>query len=194
MEKAAMREELDRQWEPWTAVLAATPPDATRRPGVCGSWTLHDVVGHVQAYARYHLVQARAAWTHVPPSVRETMGDRGEMGSDGGSLHRRNEGIRVAGLTLAWQQLVDEATWIRSQTVGWIDDLSHEELQEPVGWVEFWNRDFPRPDDLPLHVRRLGEAPAATAPLPLWQFLLPDKPPDHHVSEHLLQIRHALDG
>ena len=47
----------------------------------------------------------------------------------------------------------------------------------------------PPPDDLPLHVRRLSEAPAARPPMPLWQFLLPDKPPDHHVSEHLQQIR-----
>ena len=34
---------------------------------VCGSWTIHDVAGHVQAYARYHVVQARAAWSHVGP-------------------------------------------------------------------------------------------------------------------------------
>lgn len=189
MDQAALREEFERHWQPWMAALDAIPPEATRQPGVCGSWTLHDVVGHVQAYVRYHLVQARAAWTHVVPSVEDVMGGRGEMGPDGGSLHRRNEGLRLAGLSLSWQQLVDEAAWLRIQTVDWVDVLSGEDLEEPVGWVEFWNPAFPRPDDLPLHVRRTREVPAAFAPMPLWQFLLPDKPPGHHVSEHLEHAR-----
>ncbi len=194
MDKRAVCEEFERQWEPWTSALDAIPEEATHRSGVCGDWTIHDLAGHVQAYVRYHLVQARAAWSHLAPSIEEVMGDREQIGPDGGSLHRRNEALRVAGLALRWQQLLDEAAWLRAHTLEWIERLGEEELDEQVGWVEFWNRDFPRPDDLPLHVRRLGEAPAARAPMPLWQFLLPDKPPDHHVSEHLRQIRAWLDA
>jgi transposase len=47
----AMSEEFERQWSQWTSTLKAIPPQATREPGVCGSRTLHDVVGHVHAYA-----------------------------------------------------------------------------------------------------------------------------------------------
>lgn len=194
MDKLAVFEEFERQWDQWTSALDAIPVEATRHSGVCGGWTIHDVAGHVQAYARYHLVQARAAWSRLAPSTEEVMGDRQQMGSDGGSLHSRNDALRVAGLSLRWQQLLDEAAWLRAHTLEWIDHLGEEELDEQVGWVEFWNRDFPRRDDLHLHVRRLSEAPAALAPMPLWQFLLPDKPPDHHVSEHLQQIRAWLDS
>ena len=194
MDKLAVVEEFERQWDQWTSALGTIPAEATRHSGVCGAWTIHDVAGHVQAYARYHLVQARAAWSHLTPSIEEGMGDREQMGPDGGSLHRRNEALRVAGLSLRWQQLLDEAAWLRAHRLEWIDRLDQEELDEQVGWVEFWNRDVPRPDDLPLHVRRLSEAPAALAPMRLWQFLLPDKPPDHHVSEHLQQIRAWLDA
>ena len=75
---------------------------------------------------------------------------------------------------------------------GGVDRLAQEELDEQVGWVEFWNPGFDCPDDLPLHVRRLREAPAALAPVPLREFVLPDKPPRHHVSEHLDRIRTSL--
>lgn len=194
MDKLAVVEEFERQWDQWTSALGTIPAEATRHSGVCGAWTIHDIAGHVQAYARYHLVQARAAWSHLAPSIEEVMGDREQIGPDGGSLHRRNEALRVAGQSLRWQQLLDEAAWLRAHTLEWIDHLGQEELDEQVGWVEFWNPDVARPDDLPLHVRRLSEAPAAVAPMPLWQFLLPDKPPDHHVSEHRQQIRAWLNA
>ena len=103
----------------------------------------------MQAYTRYHLVQACAARSHLAPSIEEVMGDREQMGPDDGSLHRRNEALRVAGLSLHWQQFLDEAAWLRAHTLEWIDRLGQEELNEQVGWVEFWNGDVPRPTTCP---------------------------------------------
>lgn len=195
MDRAAVRERYEREWEPWEAMLAATPSSVTRHPGGCGTWTIHDVVGHVQCYARYHLVQVRAAFSHVVPTVPDTMGGRDPLAESSGGLHARNEAMPVAGLSLTWEQLRDEADWLRTETVAWVDGRTDDELEEGVGWIEFWNPDFPgRPDELPLHVRRVREAPSALMPMPVWQFVLPDKPPDHHVTEHLQEIRRWLDG
>jgi hypothetical protein len=119
------------------------------------------------------------------------LGDRHELRGAQDTLDARNEAIRVAGLSLDWQQLLDESVWLRVETLDWIDRLTEDQLDEEVGWVEFWDPDFPRPqgDDLRLHVRRLREVPSAFAPMPVSQFVLPDKPPDAHLTEHLGQLR-----
>lgn len=196
MERAVVREEFERQWRPWRATLAAVAPADTREPGVCGPWTIHDVVGHVQAYVRYHLVQAQAAFSHQVPASRAVNGDREEQPIGKNTTEARNEAIRVSGLSLGWQQLLDESEWLRAATLDWLGQFRPDQLDEPVGWVEFWDPDFPGelPDDLPLHVRRVRDVPAARDPLPVWQFVLPDKPPDRHLTEHLTQLRTWLAG
>jgi hypothetical protein len=194
VDTARLRDEFDRQWEPWTTMLTEIPPSATREPGACGAWTAHDVVGHVQAYVRYHLVQVQAAFSHVEPKGEDVRGARDELQGAQDTLHARNEAIRVAGLSLDWQQLLEESVWLRAETFRWIDRRTTAELEEHVGWVEFWDASFPRPDgdDLHVHVRRLLEVPLALTPVPVWQFVLPDKPPDAHVTEHLGQLRSWL--
>jgi hypothetical protein len=191
MDHAEVRAEFDRQWEPWVTTLAGIAPSVTREPGVCGFWTVHDVVNHVHAYARYHLVQVRAGFSLVEPASTELMGERDEMQGPQDTLDARNEAIRLAGLSLSWQQLLDECEWLRTQTLAWIDSLTQAQLDERVGWVEFWDPNFPRPkgDHLPVHVRRVRDVPAALEPTSVWQFVLPDKPPHFHVTEHLGQIR-----
>jgi hypothetical protein len=108
---------------------------------------------------RYYLVQIRAAFSHAVPTTQDVMGDRGEMRQSGGSLDVRNEGIRAARLSLSWPQLLDEAAWLRTQTTDWTDSLTQGQLDEQIGWVEFWNSNLRRPDDLPLHVRRTTTSP-----------------------------------
>ena len=184
-----MLAEFDRQWSPWTDALATIMPTATREPGVCGTWSIHDVVNHVQHYVRYHLVNVRAAFTHVPPTQQDIQGARDRMPQAGNTLDARNEAMRRSGVSLTWQELVAEAAWLRAQTHAWIAALTPAQLHEAVGWVNFWEPGVPKPDALPLHVRRVAEAPAAKAPQPVWQFVLPDCGPGGHVTEHLGHIR-----
>lgn len=192
MDKVEAKRRFESEWKPWTAMLEAIDPSVAREPGVCGDWTVHDVVGHVQSYARFHLAQARGALTGVAPTPREAQGDRAEW-PDGvaNTLEARNEAIRVAGLSLTWQQLLDESQWLRSETLRWLDGLSEDELGEQVGWVNFWEPQFQNhPNNvMGLMVRRVHDIPSAADPAPAWQFVLPNKPPDHHVTEHLGQIR-----
>jgi hypothetical protein len=195
MIKAEAKAQFAREWSPWQSTIAAIDPDRTREPGVCGAWTLHDVVGHVQSYARYRLTGARAAFSHVVPTDVEVYGERTRTDPVDGSLDARNEAIRLSGLELTWQALVDESEWLAERTVAFLESQSPAELDEPLGWVPFWDPDFPREpgDDLRLHVRRVSEVPAATDPVPAWQFVQPDVP-DGHTSAHLAQITTWMAG
>lgn len=189
MDKAEVRETFERDWAAWTSALAEIDPEATREPGVCGEWTIHDVVGHVHMYLRYYLAQTRAAFDHVEATDAEIMGDRPPMPEGtANTLHERNAALQRAGLEMTWGQLLDESAWLRDRALAFIEARSEDELNEEVGWVEFWNPDVPKPDELKIHVRRVREAPAAAQPVPVWRFIHPDGT-DGHMQEHLGQIR-----
>lgn len=191
MDKVEVRKRFEQEWQPWTRMLADADPEVTRTPGVCGFWTLHDVVGHVQTYARWTFAQARAAFTLTEPADAEWQGERADWPpGDHSALDARNEAIRVSGLSLSWQQLRDESEWIRTRVLGWIEDVPEDLLDEPVGWVHFWEPRFQAADGgrpLPLMVRRLSEVPNADRPLPVGQLVCPNGH-DNHVGEHLGQI------
>lgn len=182
---------FDDAWGRWVSEIRAIDPAATRIPGVCGDWTLHDVVGHVQAYARFRLAHVRGAFSGRAPSRDEVDGAR-EPWPDGveNTLEARNAAIREAGLGLTWEQLLDEADWIRDETLRFLGGLGENLLEARVGWVNFWEPRF-RADPANvdgLMIRRLRDLPAAENPVPAWQFVQPDEP-DKHLSEHLEQIR-----
>lgn len=188
---------FDRDWNRWTSTLESIDPDTTRTPGVCGSWTLHDVVGHVQAQARFRLVNVRGAFSGIAPTREEINGDRidwadGEGGMDTDSL---NESIRVRGLDLSWQQLLDESELLRASTLDFIDRRTDEELADDVGWVHFWAPTFAAdPNNIEgLMIRRVRDMPAARNPVSTGLFVQPNEP-DQHLDEHLGQIMSWLDA
>lgn len=192
MDMAGVRASFEREWEKWTSTLAEIDPEVTREPGVCGEWNVHDVVGHVHMYLRYYLAQVRAAFDHVEATDEEISGDRKPMPEGTpNTVEARNQALQKTTAELTWQQLLDESAWIRERALAFIDARSEEELNEDVGWLEFWNPDVEKPDDLKIHVRRLREAPAAYAPVPVWRFIHPDGT-EGHMSEHLDQIRSWL--
>ncbi|HZC52365.1 MAG TPA: VOC family protein [Mycobacterium sp.] len=183
-------------WAVWLTEINAIDEAVTRTPGVCGDWTVHDVVGHVQAYARWRLAQVRGAFSGQAPTQVETDGAR-KPWPDGvaDTTEARNAAIQAAGLTLTWPQLLDEAAWIRDETLAWLDQLPENLLDANVGQAPFWKPEFqadPQAID-GLMIRRVADVPAATDPLPVWRYVQPDEP-DNHMSEHLEQIRTWLAG
>ncbi len=189
--KPAVKQWYDDAWAPWLEEIRAIDPAMTRTPGVCGEWTIHNVVGHVQAYARFRLAQLRGAFTGQAPTAPDIDGDRAPL-PEGveNTTDARNAAIRTAGLGLTWDQLLDEGAWIRAQTLAWLEQLDENLLDARVGWVRFWEPEFrgdPRTVE-GLMIRRVRDIPTATDPLPVWQFVQPDEP-DHHMSDHLGQIR-----
>lgn len=181
----------DDAWSVWVDELRAIDPALTRAGGVCGDWTIHDVVGHVQAYARWRLVQLRGAFAHRAPTQQEIDGPRDPWPEAvPNTTEARNAAIRTAGLNLTWEQLLEEAEWIRQQTLSFLDTLDENLIDARVGFAPFWEPTFaddPRNIE-GLMVRRLDEIPEAEQPLPVWRFVQPDEP-DKHMTEHLDQIR-----
>ena len=59
MDKDEVAATFERDWSAWTSTLDEIDPEVTRKPGVCGEWNIHDVVGHVQVGMRYFLSQVR---------------------------------------------------------------------------------------------------------------------------------------
>lgn len=194
MDKSELRERFDQDWTPWVSALLEVDPETKREPGVCGDWTLHDVVAHVHSYLRYYLAQVRAAFDHAEATDEEINGERDPMPQGTpNTLEARNTALREGALRMTWRQLLDESVWLRERAFAFIDARTEGELDVEVGWVPFWDPDFPKPDDLQIHVRRVAEAPAAEHPTPAGRFILPDHG-DAHVSEHLGQIRSWLEA
>lgn len=190
--KIELRRYYQGEWEPWTQMLASIDPTLTRVPGVCGDWTLHDVVGHVQAYARFRLAHARGAFTGTAPTRAQVDGGRDAWPEDvENTTDARNEAIRTAGLSLTWQQLRDECAWLRTETLQWIDGLADEQISELIGWVNFWEPPFrDDPNNVEgLMVRRVRDVPGAVDAVHLWEFVAPNDDSQHHLGEHLGQIR-----
>ena len=192
MDKATVRKSFQTTWDEWTSALAEIDPALTREPGVADDWTIHDVAGHVQGYVRYWLLQLRAAFELVAPSPEDSNGDRQwPEGVDDGTLHKRNEAIRLSVQPMSWQQLLDEAAWLRERTLDFIDARTEDELNEDAGWVHYFDPSVERPDDLDIHIRRVNDAPNAEGPMAVWRFTDPDGS-DGHMHEHLDQIRSWL--
>ena len=191
MNRAEAIATYERDWDEWAAKIAAIDPAKTREPGVCGDWTIHDVVNHVHAYERFHLANARGAFRGIAPSADEIDGDRPviEEVGDGMDLDTRNESIRRRGLGLGWQQLLDECGWLRAATLEFLDGLTDAEVAEPVGWVHFWLPEFTnQPNNVDgLMIRRVRDISGAADPMPVGRFIQPNEP-DKHVTEHLGQI------
>ncbi|MBM7785904.1 hypothetical protein [Tenggerimyces flavus] len=192
MDRAEVTKRFEQDWGEWTATVGSFDPVATRTPDVCGTWTAHDVVNHVQAYVRFHLVNVRGAFSGVAPTREEINGDRKDWSDDDGGgmdVDSRNESIRVRGLELSWQQLLDECAWLGSTTLEFVDGLTEDEVTELVGWVHFWEPEYANhPNHVEgLMIRRLRDIPAAFEAMPAGQLVLPDK----HVASHHAQLRTA---
>lgn len=192
MDKAEVTKRFERDWGEWAATLGSLDPTATRTPGVCGTWTAHDVVNHVQAYLRFNLVNVRGAFSGVAPTSEEINGDRKDWSDDDGGgmdLDARNESIRVRGLDLTWQQLLDEGAWLRATTLEFVDGLTEDEAAELVGWVHFWEPEYANhPNNVEgLMIRRLRDIPTAFEQLPVGLFVQLDK----HIATHHAQLRTA---
>jgi hypothetical protein len=191
MDKVEVVKRFEQDWGEWAATIGGMDPAATRTPGVCGTWTAHDVVNHVHAYMRFNLVNARGAFTGIAPTREEINGDRKDWVDDddggGTDVQARNESIRRRGLDLSWQQLLDEGAWIRTSTLAFVDGLTDDEIKELVGWVHFWEPEVVNhPKNVEgLMIRRVRDIPAAFDAVPAGRFVLPD----NHVATHLSQLR-----
>jgi hypothetical protein len=69
---------IDRSWDAWTAALDGIPEDRASEPGVCGYFSVKDLIGHVAFWDEQDLARAHklARGEEVQPNDWATMNDR----------------------------------------------------------------------------------------------------------------------
>lgn len=68
---------IDTAWDAWIAALDGIPPERTSEPGVCGYFSIKDLIGHIAFWDEQDLARAHklAAGEQVAPNDWETMND-----------------------------------------------------------------------------------------------------------------------
>ena len=59
----------EASWARWLEALARVPPEALTRPGVCGAWSVSDLIGHVAAWDDVAVQKIGALAGTAPPAV-----------------------------------------------------------------------------------------------------------------------------
>jgi hypothetical protein len=69
---------IERSWESWTGALDGIPEELTRKPGVCGYFSIKDLVGHIAFWDEQDLERAHklARGEEVPPNDWAAMNDQ----------------------------------------------------------------------------------------------------------------------
>ncbi len=69
---------IERSWEAWTAALDGIPAERTSEPGVCGYFSIKDLIGHIAFWDEQDLSRAQrlARGEQVPPNDWASMNDR----------------------------------------------------------------------------------------------------------------------
>ncbi len=71
MTKEQLVEVLRAERARWEALLEEVGVERMTQPGVCGDWSVKDVLGHLAAYLRFWGAQIRGATTGVLPTTRD---------------------------------------------------------------------------------------------------------------------------
>jgi hypothetical protein len=69
---------IERSWESWTGVLDGIPEELTTEPGVCGYFSIKDLVGHIAFWDEQDLERAHklARGEEVQPNDWAAMNDQ----------------------------------------------------------------------------------------------------------------------
>lgn len=78
MMKDELIAKIDQSWASWISALDGIPADRTSEPGVCGYFSVKDLIGHIAFWDEQDLSRAHrlARGETVPPNDWATMNDR----------------------------------------------------------------------------------------------------------------------
>ena len=78
MSKEELIANIDKSWAAWTAALDGIPAERTSEPGVCGDFSIKDLVGHIAFWDEQDLARAHklASGVDVQPNDWQTMNDQ----------------------------------------------------------------------------------------------------------------------
>ncbi len=82
---------IERSWESWIAALNGIPAERTAEPGVCGYFSIKDLVGHIAFWDEQDLARAHklARGEDVQPNDWSAMNDREYEEHKGDSLEQQ---------------------------------------------------------------------------------------------------------
>ena len=77
MSKDELIANIEQSWDAWTAALDGIPAERTSEPGVCGYFSVKDLVGHIAYWDEQDLARAHklARGEDVQPNDWATMND-----------------------------------------------------------------------------------------------------------------------
>ena len=78
MPKDELIADIERSWDAWNAALDGIPAERAREPGVCGYFSVKDLIGHVAFWDEQDLIRAHklARGEEVQPNDWATMNDQ----------------------------------------------------------------------------------------------------------------------
>lgn len=118
-----------RERDDWRALIAEAG-DRVNEPGAAGTWTLRDVVAHINAYHRF-LLQSLGG------TVREIAAMPPEIGFD---VEKRNQWMHDCDRDLPWDVVAAEAQELHEALLARIGGLTDEQLDEPMVDWQAWPR------------------------------------------------------
>jgi hypothetical protein len=130
--------EIDRQWQIWLHLLDGIPEGLRREEGVCGKWSIHDLVGHVTTWDEI----SRAAMT------RRIQNEPAPSGPGWREINRQAfERNRDRAFDDLWSEMLatHEAVLaiVRSNTsvrAGWTATSTYAHYREHIPQVRAWRR------------------------------------------------------
>lgn len=129
---------IHREWAIWLNVLEGIPDSLQGERGVCGTWSIKDLLGHIAIWDRRSLEYAQ----------RRQRGDATDPGIDWQTINNesaeRNKNRPAAELRAEMEEthqaLLDAIPGLTNLEAGWIADGTYEHYPQHVAQIRAWKR------------------------------------------------------
>jgi hypothetical protein len=129
---------IERSWEDWLSTLDGIPESFQSERGVCGIWSVKDLLGHIATWDRRSLAHA----------LRRKRGDKPDPGVDWQTINNesyaRNRDRSFddlhAEMVETHQELMSALPGIVNLEAGWIADGTYEHYPQHLAQVRAWKR------------------------------------------------------
>lgn len=129
---------IEREWSIWMSVLDGIPESLQSERGVCGVWSVKDLLGHIAVWDRVSLEYARLRQSGGKPdpgvdwqAINDETAERNRQRPLDALLAEMNETHR---------KLVDALPGLSNLKAGWIAGGTYEHYPQHVAQVRAWKR------------------------------------------------------
>jgi uncharacterized protein (TIGR03083 family) len=125
---ATLRAERER----WEGLLAEVGVERFTTPGVCGEWSVKDLLGHLTAFHRVWGAQLKGEMTDVPPTMRDLF-DRDSLpeGAEKWTGDEQNAAIHAHYAPLAPALVLGKWREATDMLIGAVESMSDADVATP---------------------------------------------------------------